>query len=199
MDPKASVAARERRAPRAGLDELLGGEVFGVPLRVDGTLVARRRPLAARGHPAAARDPSRRSRSRRARSLLDGASEPCARLEAALQASTNGRRVGQVGFGTNTGVLAPIDAPARRTRSCARLPSLARPHVPRGHGRELGLRRRDPAADPPRDGHDRRRHRAAVRQVSARKRTCGVIDRVAPWLAVVSVCCAGGGSSRHPD
>jgi leucyl aminopeptidase (aminopeptidase T) len=110
LEPSASVVAGSGVLASAGWTNLPGGEVFGVPARVDGTLVADggiwmpeggELPLAFRTRVVFERGEVVR---------LDGASEPCARLEAALQASSGGRRVGQVGFGTNTGVLAPIGA-----------------------------------------------------------------------------------------
>jgi len=93
-----------------GWTNLPGGEVFGVPARVEGTLVHDGGIWLPEGAelPLAFRTKIVFERGEVAR--LDGASEPCARLEAALQASNGGRRVGQVGFGTNTGVVAPIGA-----------------------------------------------------------------------------------------
>jgi len=41
---------------------------------------------------------------------IDGPVEVCARLERVLDGAASARRVGQVGFGTNTGVLTPIGA-----------------------------------------------------------------------------------------
>ena len=110
MDSSANVVVGSGVQTEPGWTNLPGGEVFGVPASVDGTLVVDggcwlpegiELPLAFRTRIVFARGEVVR---------LDGASEPCARLEAALQASSGGRRVGQVGFGTNTGVLAPIGA-----------------------------------------------------------------------------------------
>ena len=41
---------------------------------------------------------------------IEGPSEICERLGAILDGTASARRVGQVGFGTNTGVVAPIGA-----------------------------------------------------------------------------------------
>lgn len=94
----------------AGWTNLPGGEVFAVPSSVDGTLVPDGGIWMPEGTdlPLAFRTKITFEKGEIVR--LDGASEPCARLEAALQASSGGRRVGQLGFGTNTGVLAPIGA-----------------------------------------------------------------------------------------
>lgn len=110
MDASTKVVASSGVLHGPGWTNLPGGEVYGVPARVDGTLVpdggiwlpeGTELPLAFR---------TKIIFERGEVSRLEGASEPCARLEAALQASSGGRRVGQVGFGTNTGVVAPIGA-----------------------------------------------------------------------------------------
>ncbi len=110
MEPSADVVVASGVLHGPGWTNLPGGEVYGVPSRVEGTLVpdgglwlpeGTELPLAFRMQIVFERGEVVR---------LDGASEPCARLEAALQASNGGRRVGQVGFGTNTGVVAPIGA-----------------------------------------------------------------------------------------
>lgn len=110
MDPKAKVVVASGVLHGPGWTNLPGGEVFGVPGRVEGTLVPDGGLWLPEGLelPHAHRMKIVFERGEVAR--LDGASEPCARLEAALQASNGGRRVGQIGFGTNTGVLAPIGA-----------------------------------------------------------------------------------------
>ncbi len=110
MEPSANVVVASGVLHGPGWTNLPGGEVYGVPAGVDGTLVpdggiwlpeGTELPLAFRTRIVFERGEVVR---------LEGASEPCARLEAALQASNGGRRVGQVGFGTNTGVVAPIGA-----------------------------------------------------------------------------------------
>lgn len=110
MDPRASVVVASGVLHGPGWTNLPGGEVFGVPARVEGTLVPDGGIWLPEGTelPLAFRTKIIFERGEVVR--LEGASEPCARLEAALQASTGGRRVGQIGFGTNTGVLAPIGA-----------------------------------------------------------------------------------------
>lgn len=110
MDPSAQVVVASGVLHGPGWTNLPGGEVFGVPAKVEGTLVPDGGIWLPEGTelPLAFRTKIIFERGEVAR--LEGASEPCARLEAALQASNGGRRVGQVGFGTNTGVLAPIGA-----------------------------------------------------------------------------------------
>jgi leucyl aminopeptidase (aminopeptidase T) len=110
MEPNATVVVGSGVLTGPGWTNLPGGEVFGVPATVDGTLVADGGIWMPEGGelPLSFRTKIVFERGEIVR--LDGASEPCARLEAALQASNGGRRVGQVGFGTNTGVLAPIGA-----------------------------------------------------------------------------------------
>lgn len=110
MDPSALVVVASGVLHGPGWTNLPGGEVYGVPGRVEGTLVPDGGIWLPEGTelPLAFRTKIIFERGEVAR--LEGASEPCARLEAALQASNDGRRVGQVGFGTNTGVLSPIGA-----------------------------------------------------------------------------------------
>ena len=110
MDSKASVVVASGVLHGPGWTNLPGGEVFGVPLRVDGTLVPDGGLWLPEGTELPHAIRMKITFEKGEISKLDGASEPCARLEAALQASNGGRRVGQVAFGTNTGVLAPIGA-----------------------------------------------------------------------------------------
>jgi len=110
MDPQASVVVASGVLTEPGWTNLPGGEVYGVPARVDGTFVADGGIWMPEGTELPLGFRTRITFERGEVVRLDGASEPCARLEAALQASNGGRRVGQVGFGTNTGVLAPIGA-----------------------------------------------------------------------------------------
>jgi leucyl aminopeptidase (aminopeptidase T) len=109
-DPVAKVGVASGVLTGPGWTNLPGGEVFAVPANVEGTLVPDGGIWMPEGTdlPLAFRTKITFEKGEIVR--LDGASEPCARLEAALQASNGGRRVGQVGFGTNTGVLAPIGA-----------------------------------------------------------------------------------------
>lgn len=110
MSPSTKVVVASGLLRGPGWTNLPGGEVFGVPQSVEGTLVPDGGLWLPEGTelPHAVRMKIVFEKGEVAR--LEGASEPCARLEAALQASTRGRRVGQVGYGTNTGVLAPIGA-----------------------------------------------------------------------------------------
>lgn len=110
MSPSTKVVVASGLLHGPGWTNLPGGEVFGVPSSVEGALVPDGGLWLPEGTelPHALRMKIFFEKGEVAR--LEGASEPCARLEAALQASTRGRRAGQVGFGTNTGVLAPIGA-----------------------------------------------------------------------------------------
>jgi aminopeptidase len=110
LDPSCVVhgASGVQRMP--GWTNLPGGEVFGVPASVDGTLVADGGVWLADGSELA--NAIRLKITLRAGSVaaIEGPSEIVQRLEASLDAHPGARRVGQIRFGTNTGVLAPIGA-----------------------------------------------------------------------------------------
>ncbi len=110
IDPVARVGVASGVLIDPGWTNLPGGEVFALPLRVDGTFVpdggiwlpdGSELPLAIR---------LKLTLEGGEVTRIDGPAESCARLEKILDGAASARRVGQAGFGTNTGVLAPIGA-----------------------------------------------------------------------------------------
>ncbi|MDQ3036339.1 MAG: aminopeptidase [Myxococcota bacterium] len=110
LDPSCVVHAASGVQASAGWTNLPGGEVFGVPATVDGTLVADGGVWLADGSELATAFRLRLTLEGGRVTHIDGTPEVAARLGAALDADEGARRVGQVGLGTNTGVLAPIGA-----------------------------------------------------------------------------------------
>lgn len=109
LDPAARVGVASGVLLEPGWTNLPGGEVFALPASVDGVLV----PDGGIWEPDGNKLTAVRTRltfERGELTRLEGPADVCARLEALLDATPNARRVGQVGFGTNTGVLTPIGA-----------------------------------------------------------------------------------------
>jgi leucyl aminopeptidase (aminopeptidase T) len=84
--------------------------VFAVPSSVDGTIVADGGMWLADGSELANAIRLRLTVERGLITHIDGSPEIAGRLSAVLDAHQGARRIGQIGFGTNTGVLAPIGA-----------------------------------------------------------------------------------------
>jgi leucyl aminopeptidase (aminopeptidase T) len=110
LDPVARVGVASGVLNDPGWTNLPGGEVFALPARVDGVFVpdggvwlpdGSELPLAIR---------MKLTLERGEVTKIDGPADSCARLEKILDGTASARRVGQLGFGTNTGVLAPIGA-----------------------------------------------------------------------------------------
>lgn len=110
LDPSCTVVGASGVQTAPGWTNLPGGEVFGVPASVDGTLVADGGIWLADGSELASALRLRLTFERGMVTRIDGSPDIAARLEAALDANPGARRIGQIGFGTNTGVLAPIGA-----------------------------------------------------------------------------------------
>jgi len=110
LDPMASIGVASGVLNDPGWTNLPGGEVFALPLRVDGVLV----PDLSIWLPDGSKlPPSARTKLTFVRgevTKIDGPAEVCTRLEEILDGTASARRAGQVGFGTNTGVVAPIGA-----------------------------------------------------------------------------------------
>ena len=110
LDPSCRACGASGVLTSPGWTNLPGGEVFAVPSTVDGVVV----PDAGAWMPEGAELPlAQRLTLTIERGVVvrvDGPSEPAARLTAVLDAHPGARRVGQLGVGTNTGVLAPIGA-----------------------------------------------------------------------------------------
>jgi len=110
IDPIARIGVGSGVLNDPGWTNLPGGEVFALPARVDGCLV----PDGGVGPPDGSKlPPAIRAKivfERGEVTKIEGPSEFCEPLEAMLDSAAGARRVGQVGFGTNTGVLAPIGA-----------------------------------------------------------------------------------------
>jgi aminopeptidase len=110
IDPVARVAVASGVLVDPGWTNLPGGEVFALPARVDGVFVPDggvwlpdgvELPLAIR---------TKLTIERGEVTKIEGPADSVARLEKVLDGTASARRVGQAGFGTNTGVLAPIGA-----------------------------------------------------------------------------------------
>jgi leucyl aminopeptidase (aminopeptidase T) len=109
LDPAARVGVASGVLLDPGWTNLPGGEVFALPSSVDGVLV----PDGGVWDPEGAKLTTVRTKltfERGEVTRIEGPSDVCARLESMLDGSAGARRVGQVGFGTNTGVLTPIGA-----------------------------------------------------------------------------------------
>jgi aminopeptidase len=109
LDAAARVGVASGVLLDPGWTNLPGGEVFALPASADGVLV----PDGGVWEPDGAKLTTLRTKltfERGAVTKIEGPADVCARLEEMLDGTPGARRVGQIGFGTNTGVLRPIGA-----------------------------------------------------------------------------------------
>jgi leucyl aminopeptidase (aminopeptidase T) len=109
LDAAARVGVASGVLLDPGWTNLPGGEVFALPSSVDGVLV----PDGGVWDPDGAKLTTVRTKltfERGEVTRIEGPPEVCARLESMLDGRAGARRAGQIGFGTNTGVLTPIGA-----------------------------------------------------------------------------------------